>query len=195
MRCESRALMLQGSPKSGRGASLAATLGRPPWPWPELRSPIDPTWFHSDDFPEDISYTSFSYTFHLACCYGSSQRKLWPSSNSQNPSGANILPGFPLLLAQPRAAWEDRGEVVVRDSQKCHMHGRTPGPLPNGPLLVACLWVHGMDWGRKGKQTHESGGVGSVGCEIIWQTSRISKESFVSGIWNSNFFHSQHFCD
>lgn len=99
-------------------------------------------------------------------------------------AGLTLLPGFPLLLAQPRAAWEDHGEVVFRDSQKCHMQGRTPGPLPNGPLLVACLWVHGMDWGRKGKQTHESGGVGSVGCEIIWQTSRISKESC---FWNLEF--------
>ena len=45
MRCERRTQMLQGSLKSGRGASLTTTLGRPPWPWPELRSPADPTGF------------------------------------------------------------------------------------------------------------------------------------------------------
>lgn len=143
-------LMLQDSPKSGqedRSWKLCwpGSFSRPMWPWPELRSPADPTCFHSDDFPKSISCTFFSYTFHPACCYGSSQRKVWPGNNSQNPSRADILPGFLLSLAQLRAACENQGEVMFRHFQKCPMQGRTPRLLsPLGPLPIACHRVHGM---------------------------------------------------
>ena len=115
---------------------------QPTWPWSELRSPADPTCFHSDGFPKS---TFFSYTFYPSCCFGSNQRKLWPNSNSQNPSGANILPGFILSCSaqsslgksQESGLWRLSGMAIAGKDSWVPLHIASAGSMPSG------LW-HGL---------------------------------------------------
>lgn len=74
-------------------------------PWLGLRPLENLSNFQPEKFREhQLCFFFFFNTFHPAHRYESSQRKLRPSSNSQNTSKADILPGFLLCLAQPRAA-------------------------------------------------------------------------------------------
>lgn len=95
---------------------------------------------------------------------------------------ADILPGYSLTLAQPRAAWGGRGEVEIRDfSEAPHAGNGSWAPAPTDPFpvvrwgLMACAEEGG------GSRRPKRGGVGYVGCE----TSRTSKEEF--GFWNLEF--------
>lgn len=65
------------------------------------------------------------------------------------------------------------------------MQGHAPGSLLWGPPCS----MPSSSWGGLGEEEEaESGGAGHVGCETVRETSRASKEDFVSGIWNSKSF-------
>lgn len=130
---------------------------QPTWPWPEPRSPADPTCFHSDGFPEN---TFFSKTFYPSCFFGSNQRKLWPSSNSQNPSGANILPGFLLACSAQSSLRESREGGLWRFAGVPRAGKDSWAPIHRAPsrnLLLGSL--HGL----REEEEAEAGRVGVWG--------------------------------
>lgn len=69
------------------------------------------------------------------------------------------------------------------------------GTSPEGPFPVARWGFMACAEEGRGSRGPERRGMGCVGCETIWETSRTSKESFC--FWNLELrvFHTQNFCD
>jgi hypothetical protein len=155
------------------------------WPWLRLRSLKDPSWFHSEDFPKRMATLSSLTlsTLRNAMVQASEncgQQQFSEHKQSQHPAW------FPLLSCLARSACKSHSKVA-RAFPKYPMQGLAPGCPPAPPCGMPLGSWHGL-WRRGGSRHYESGGVGHVGCETIWETTRASKESFVSGIPNSKFF-------
>ena len=144
-------------------------FSRPIWPWPELRSAADPAiCFHSDDFPQSIKCTFFTYTFHPACCYGLSQKTLWPSSNSQNPSGLTSCLVSSSYLVSPEQPEKIMGRGYVEIFRSApHREGLMGSSSHWAPSLSHAVGF--MAWAEEGRRCRlrETRGMGCVGCETI----------------------------